>query len=102
MVEGLVLHPSMWLSDSRKFFYLFVLMAPLASMSLSSPLTIVPSLPLMCIPLLSSQPMHWNLHNHYALGILPFLFLAALNTLKRRFEGFDRLSTTVMIMLLLS
>ncbi len=86
MIVNLVTHPSKWISQVfalPKMFYLYVLVSPLAFVCLRTPLILVPIFPLILISLFFSQPLHANIHNHYSLGLIPFLFVASVYGLKK-------------------
>ena len=85
MVVNLITRPSIWISQVftlPKMFYLYLLFSPLVFVFLRAPLMLVPILPLILISLFSSQPLHSNIHNHYSLGLIPFLFVASVYGLK--------------------
>ncbi|MBI3939659.1 MAG: DUF2079 domain-containing protein [Acidobacteria bacterium] len=86
MGAGLVGKPLEWIATAlgaRKLFYLWVLSAPLALVFVRAPVMLIPALPLLFISLMSRDPAYSNIHNHYALGIIPFLFLAGVYGLAR-------------------
>ncbi len=58
--------------------YLWRLFAPVAGLSLLSPLALLPILPSLAINLLSSHPLTWRAEEfHYAAPMAPFVFIAA-------------------------
>ncbi|MBI2820857.1 MAG: DUF2079 domain-containing protein, partial [Acidobacteria bacterium] len=83
---NLILKPSLWMGRAfavDKLFYLYLLGAPLALVFARSLDLLIPGIPLVAISILSPAPQHFNIHNHYGLGIVPFLFLASLYGLRR-------------------
>ena len=72
---------------AEKWFYVYLLGAPLAFVFLKSPRTLLPCIPIAFISLFAVEPFYSNIHNHYALGIIPFLFVAALYGIKKRRAG---------------
>jgi len=64
--------------------YFWRLLAPVAGLSLLSPLALLPTLPSLAINLLSSHPLTWRLEAfHYAAPIAPFVFIAAMQGIAR-------------------
>ncbi|MFN2375210.1 MAG: DUF2079 domain-containing protein [Candidatus Binatia bacterium] len=63
--------------------YLFSLGAPNLFLFLLSPLSAVPALPALAANLLSDASYPRDLHYHYQTSILPFLYLATIDTLAR-------------------
>ncbi len=64
--------------------YLWQLFAPVAGLSLLSPLALLPVLPSLAINLLSSHPLTWRAEAfHYAAPMSPFIFIAAVLSIRR-------------------
>ncbi len=64
--------------------YFWQLFAPVGGLALLSPLALLPILPSLAINLLSSHAFQWRLEEfHYAAPMVPFVFLAALETIQR-------------------
>lgn len=67
----------------RDLHYLLDLAAPLAALSLLSPLVLVAALPELAINLLSSAPTQTSIHFHYTAGLIPTFVIAAVLGAKR-------------------
>ncbi|MEW5957012.1 MAG: DUF2079 domain-containing protein [Chloroflexota bacterium] len=64
--------------------YLTDLFFPTAFLALFSPLTLLPMLPTLAVNLLSDNPFTWRLEDfHYGAPLAPFLFIAAIDGIRR-------------------
>jgi uncharacterized membrane protein len=85
IISKLFLHPLILIRevlDTRKFFFLFYLFAPVLGLSLLSPLSLLPALPSFAVSLLSSSPLHYTIQNHYAASVVPFIIVSLVYGLK--------------------
>jgi uncharacterized membrane protein len=69
--------------SARDLHYLLDLLAPLAALSLLSPLVLVAALPELAINLLSSTTTQTSIHFHYTAGLIPTFVIAAIFGAKR-------------------
>jgi uncharacterized membrane protein len=85
--------------DSRGIDYLTALLAPLALLSLASPLALVAA-PELAINLLSATPTQTSIHFHYTAGAIPGLIGAAIlgaARLERRRSGLGGILATLAV-----
>jgi uncharacterized membrane protein len=72
------------LNDGQsKFLYIASLFAPLAFLSFLDPLTLITTLPWLVASLLSINPLYYAVGTHYPAFVSPFLFVAAINGIKK-------------------
>jgi uncharacterized membrane protein len=72
------------LNDGQnKFFYIAALFGPLAFLSFLDPLTLVMTLPWLMASLLSINPLYYAIGTQYPAFVSPFLFVAAINGIKK-------------------
>ena len=85
IIKGIVLRPVHAASvvlQPRKLAYLFQLLGPLIFLPLFSPLVLFPCLPNLFLFLLSSNPNAASIYYQYNSFLIPFIFLAAIYSLK--------------------
>lgn len=71
--------------------YLWGMVAPVAGLALAAPPALLPVLPSLAVNLLSDHGLQWRLEEfHYAAPMAPFVFIAAVNGLKRLAEFLGR------------
>ncbi len=93
IVRGAFEHPvrlAQALTEHRDLAYLVDLLAPLAGLSLLSPLLAASALPEIALNLLSDTRTQTSIHFHYTAGAIPGLVAAAVLgavTVKRRWPG---------------
>ncbi len=66
-----------------KFLYITSLFGPLAFLSFLDPLTLIMTLPWMGASLLSVNPLYYAIGTQYPAFVSPFLFVAAINGIKK-------------------
>ncbi|MGD9130630.1 MAG: DUF2079 domain-containing protein [Candidatus Bathyarchaeota archaeon] len=66
-----------------KFVYITSLFGPLAFLSFLDPLTLIMTLPWLAASLLSINPLYYAIGTQYPAFISPFLFVAAINGIKK-------------------
>jgi uncharacterized membrane protein len=72
------------LNDGQnKFFYITALFGPLAFLSFLDPLTLIMTLPWLMASLLSVNPLYYAIGTQYPAFVSPFLFVAAINGIKK-------------------
>ena len=72
------------LNDGQsKFFYITALFGPLAFLSFLDPLTLIMTLPWLMASLLSVNPLYYAIGTQYPAFVSPFLFVAAVNGIKK-------------------
>ncbi len=72
------------LNDGQsKFLYIASLFAPLAFLSFLDPLTLIMAVPWLMASLLSINPLYYAVGTHYPAFVSPFLFIAAINGIKK-------------------
>jgi uncharacterized membrane protein len=72
------------LNDGQsKFLYITALFAPLAFLSFLDPLTLIMAVPWLMASLLSVNPLYYAVGTHYPAFVSPFLFVAAVNGIKK-------------------
>jgi uncharacterized membrane protein len=67
----------------NKFFYITALFGPLAFLSFLDPLTLIMTLPWLMASLLSINPLYYAIGTQYPAFVSPFLFVAAINGIKK-------------------
>jgi len=67
----------------RKFFYIAALLGPLAFTSLLEPLALVMAIPWLAASLLSINPLYYSIETQYPAFVSPFIFLSAIDGIKR-------------------
>jgi hypothetical protein len=85
-LTGVVLHPtraSHNVFSPVKALNLVLMAAPLGYLPSLAPLSAAAAIPGVGIGLLSPNPLHLRYDNHYALAIVPFLFVAAVLGMQR-------------------
>lgn len=87
-------------SDWPKLRTTAYLFGAFLGLSLLSPLSLL-TLPLLAERMLSSNPAHWTLENHYSLTIAPVLALAAADGLRRLSTGRPVLARRAPLVMLL-
>jgi uncharacterized membrane protein len=83
--------------SSRDLHYLLDLVAPLAALSLLSPLILVAAVPELAINLLSSTTTQTSIHFHYTAGLIPTLVIAAIFGAKRLSRWTFAVATVVVL-----
>ncbi len=72
------------LNDGQnKFFYITALFGTLAFLSFLDPLTLIMTLPWLMASLLSVNPLYYAIGTQYPAFVSPFLFVAAINGIKK-------------------
>jgi len=72
------------LNDGQnKFFYITALFGPLAFLSFLDPLTLIMTLPWLMASLLSVNPLYYAIGTQYPAFVSPFLFVAAINGIRK-------------------
>lgn len=87
----------------NKLFYLTSLLGPLGFLSLLSPLTLIMSLPWFAASMLSINPLYYSIEAHYANFVAPFIFVSAVEGMKRliNFDRKDIVRKVTFLMLML-
>ena len=67
----------------RKFLYIVALLGPLSFLSLLEPLALIMALPWLAASLLSVNPLYYSIETQYPAFVSPFIFLSAVDGLKR-------------------
>jgi len=67
----------------NKFFYITALFGPLAFLSFLDPLTLIMTLPWLMASLLSVNPLYYAIGTQYPAFVSPFLFVAAINGIRK-------------------
>jgi len=67
----------------RKFLYIVALLGPLAFTPLLDPLALIMALPWLAASLLSINPLYYSIETQYPAFVSPFIFLSAINGIKR-------------------
>jgi uncharacterized membrane protein len=67
----------------KKFLYVTALLGPLAFTSLLEPLPLVMALPWLAASLLSINPLYYSIETQYPAFVSPFIFLSAIDGIKR-------------------
>jgi uncharacterized membrane protein len=107
IARGAVEHPVRLveaLTEHRDLTYLIELIAPLAGLSLLSPLLAASALPEIAINLLSATPTQTSIHFHYTAGAIPGLVAAAVlgaSRIRRRWPGASTALGTALVVLVL-
>ena len=70
-------------NGQSKFVYITSLFGPLAFLSFLDPLTLIMTLPWLAASLLSINPLYYAIGTQYPAFISPFLFVAAINGIKK-------------------
>jgi uncharacterized membrane protein len=86
IMRNIVLHPISVLRFvllPQKLDFLNAILAPLAYLSLFSPLSLLPALPVVLQRLLSQRASEFSIAYHYQAEFIPFIFFAAIYGIKR-------------------
>jgi len=73
-------------NGQNKFVYITSLFGPLAFLSFLDPLTLIMTLPWLMASLLSINPLYYAIGTQYPAFVSPFLFVAAINGIKKLFN----------------
>jgi uncharacterized membrane protein len=85
IIKNVLTNPGSYINlifNVSNFNYLFLLLSPLAFISLFSPTYLLMALPEFMINFLSSHSQMRGINNHYAAVIIPFVFISAIFGIK--------------------
>jgi uncharacterized membrane protein len=88
----------------RKFLYVAALLGPLAFTSLLEPAALIMALPWLAASLLSINPLYYSIETQYPAFVSPFIFLSAIDGIKRlmNFNVIKRILIMMAVVLFLS